>query len=264
MEKIKLENLTLTYVDAKSSYTAFENINLSINEGEFVCVIGPSGCGKSSLLSILEGLNKASSGSAYIDGKKIEGPGTDRGVVFQHYSLFPWLTATANVVFAMKQSKCKGTKKELMEKAQEYLSKVGLAEALDKYPSQLSGGMQQRVAMARVLASNASILLMDEPLGAIDPQNRRELQILISKLAKEENKTVIFVTHDLEEAILLGDRIVFMANKNIQADISVGIPKPRTRESLMGNQKYIDLHNNLMQLFYNNIADKVGKDEVVI
>lgn len=264
MEKIKLENLTLTYTDAAGAYTPFENLNLSVNEGEFVCIIGPSGCGKSSLLSVIEGLNKASSGATYIDGKKIEGPGTDRGVVFQHYSLFPWMSATENVVFAMKQSKCKGTKKELIERAKHYLDKVGLADAKDKFPSQLSGGMQQRVAIARVMASNATLFLMDEPFGAIDPQNRRELQILISKLAKEENKTVLFVTHDLEEAILLADRIVFLGNKDIQADINVELERPRTRESLMGNDRYIELHNRLMQLFYSNIADRIGKDEVVI
>lgn len=263
MEKIKLENLTLTYKDANGSYTPFENINLSINESEFVCIIGPSGCGKSSLLSVIEGLNKESGGAAYIDGKKIEGPGIDRGVVFQHYSLFPWMNATKNIVFAMKQSKCKGTRKELLKIAEKYLEKVGLGDAKDKFPAQLSGGMQQRVAIARVMASNASIFLMDEPFGAIDPKNRKELQELISKLSKEEKKTVVFVTHDIEEAILLADRIIFMSDKTIKADIKVDFHYPRKKEALIGDKKYLPLHNELMKLFYENIAQKIG-DEVTI
>lgn len=264
MEKLKLENLTLTYVDGNGSYTPFEKVNLSVAEGEFVCIIGPSGCGKSSLLSVIEGLNKAASGSVYIDGNKITGPGNDRGVVFQHYSLFPWMDAVSNVVFAMKQSGVKGKKKELKKRALYYLEKVGLADAAEKYPSQLSGGMQQRVAIARVMAGNADLFLMDEPFGAIDPANRRELQQLIVKLAKEEHKTVLFVTHDIEEAIILADRIVFMADKDIQSDISVDIARPRTRENLIGNKDYLKINQNVMNLFYKNIAGKIGNEEVVI
>lgn len=263
MEKIKLENLTLTYKDSNSCFTPFEKVNLTIEKGEFVCIIGPSGCGKSSLLSVIEGLNKATDGAVYIDGKKIEGPGTDRGVVFQHYSLFPWMDAAKNVVFAMKQSKCKGSKKELTKIAEYYLDKVGLADAVNKYPSQLSGGMQQRVAIARVMASNADIFLMDEPFGAIDPKNRKELQELISKLSKEEQKTVVFVTHDIEEAVLLADRIIFMSDKGVKADIKVDFPYPRTKEALVGNQNFLTLHNKLMRLFYLNMAEHIG-DEVTI
>ncbi len=264
MEKIKLENLTLTYTDSGESYTPFEGVNLSVEEGEFVCIIGPSGCGKSSLLSVIEGLNKASNGTAFIDGKKIEGPGNDRGVVFQHYSLFPWMDATRNIVFAMKQSKYLGNRKELLQRAEFYLNRVGLSDAKNKYPAQLSGGMQQRVAIARVMAANSNIFLMDEPFGAIDPKNRKELQELIARLAKEEKKTVLFVTHDIEEAILLADRIIFMGDKNIQADVKVNIERPRTKESLIGNKEYLELHNQLMKLFYQNVADKIGSEEVVI
>lgn len=264
MEKIKIENLTLTYKDAKGGYTPFENLNLSVNEGEFICIIGPSGCGKSSLLSVLEGLNRAESGSVYIDGRKIEGPGTDRGVVFQHYSLFPWMDAVHNVLFAMKQSGCSGKRKELLQQAEIYLERVGLEEAKHKYPSQLSGGMQQRVAIARVLASNAEIFLMDEPFGAIDPKNRRELQQLISRLAKEEKKTVLFVTHDIEEAIILADRIIFLGGNGIQADIAVDIEKPRTKETLIKDDRYRLLSSELMKLFYSSVAEQIGGEEVVI
>lgn len=264
MDRIEIKNLTLTYRDANDSYVALENINLSVKEGEFVCIIGPSGCGKSSLLSVIEGLNKPSAGAVYIDGKEIKGPGSDRGVVFQHYSLFPWLTAVGNIVFAMKQNKIKGSRKELEAIAKEYLVKVGLEDAFDKYPTQLSGGMQQRVAIARVLAANAEIFLMDEPFGAIDPKNRQELQELVGSLAREVKKTVLFVTHDIEEAILLADRIIYIDDKRIQADISVDMPKPRTKATLIGNERYVELNNRLMSLFYKRVVTQIGGDEVVL
>lgn len=261
---IEIKDLTLTYQDGTGKFVALENVNLTVEDGEFVCIIGPSGCGKSSLLSVIEGLNKPSVGKVYIDGKEIDGPGSDRGVVFQHYSLFPWLTAVGNIVFAMKQNKIKGSKKELEAIARDYLVKVGLEDAFDKFPSQLSGGMQQRVAIARVLAANAQIFLMDEPFGAVDPKNRQELQELIGKLARQEKKTVLFVTHDIEEAILLGDRIIYIDEKNIRADIPVEMEKPRTKASLVGNPQYIGLNNRLMRLFYQRVAEQIGGDEVVL
>lgn len=264
MDKIRLENLTLIYEDEKGGFAPFEKVNLSVKEGEFVCMIGPSGCGKSSLLSVIEGLNKASSGAVYIDEKKIEGPGTERGVVFQHYSLFPWMDATRNITFAMKQSKYKGTRKEMLERAEYYLDKVGLSDAKKKYPSQLSGGMQQRVAIARLMASNADIFLMDEPFGAVDPKNRSVLQEMISRLSKEEKKTVLFVTHDIEEAILLSDRILFLGDKDIQADIEVELERPRTKEKLIGSQEFVQLHKQLMNLFYKSVAEKIGMEKVMI
>ena len=263
MSKIQIENLTLTYKDATKSYTALENLNLSVKEGEFVCIIGPSGCGKSSLLSVLEGLNKATAGKVLIDGKEITGPGKERGIVFQHYSLFPWLTTVGNVVFAMKQNKVKGKKSELEERAKHYLSKVGLADAFEKYPAELSGGMQQRVAIARILAANNSIFLMDEPFGAIDPKNRQELQELVGRLAREEKKTVLFVTHDIDEAILLADRIIFIDRHNIQADIEVGIKKPVTKAELIDNERFRELNSHLMKLFYQGVAEKIA-DEVYL
>ena len=263
MSKIQIENLTLTYKDATKSYTALENLNLSVKEGEFVCIIGPSGCGKSSLLSVVEGLNKATAGKVFIDGKEITGPGKERGIVFQHYSLFPWLTTVGNVVFAMKQNKVKGKKAELEERAKHYLSKVGLADAFEKYPAELSGGMQQRVAIARILAANNSIFLMDEPFGAIDPKNRQELQELVGRLAREEKKTVLFVTHDIDEAILLADRIIFIDRHNIQADIEVGIKKPVTKAELIDNERFRELNSHLMKLFYQGVAEKIA-DEVYL
>ncbi len=264
MPHIEIKDLTLEYTDANGGFTALDGVNMAVEQGEFVCVIGPSGCGKSSLLSVLEGLNKPTRGEVLINGEEVTSPGTDRGVVFQHYSLFPWLSATGNIVFAMKRSGISGKRKELSAIAHEYLDKVGLSDSYDKYPSQLSGGMKQRVAIARVLAANAEIFLMDEPFGAIDPKNRTELQELIAMLAAEEKKTVLFVTHDIDEAILLADRIIYIDDKRVKADITVEIQKPRTRASLVGDPKYNELHGKLMKLFYQNVADNIGGEEVVL
>lgn len=264
MEKIKIENLTMTYHDNGTDYTALRGVNLSVEKGEFICIIGSSGCGKSTLLSAVEGLNKPAAGAVYIDGKKVEGPGVDRAVVFQHYSLFPWLTAKGNIVFGMKQAKLGLTKKQMEQEAEEYLEKVELSDAANRYPAQLSGGMQQRVAIARTLAMHSEILLMDEPFGAIDPKTRRELQALVSRLAAVEKRTVLFVTHDIDEAILLADRIVFIGNHTIQDVEQVEIPKPRTREQLYQNEIYRRLSGKLMQLFYRGVSDKIGGEQVVI
>ena len=163
----------------------------------------------------------------------------------------------------MKQNKIKGNKKQLEERAKHYLTKVGLEDSFDKYPAELSGGMQQRVAIARILAANASLFLMDEPFGAIDPKNRQELQELVSALVREEKKTVLFVTHDIEEAILLADRIIFINNHNIQADINVGIQKPITKAQLIDNERFRQLNTELMSLFYKGVAENIA-DEVYL
>ena len=256
---IKTENIDVSFGDLH----VLKGVSLTVKAKEVVCIIGPSGCGKSSLLSVVEGLNKATAGRVLIDGKEITGPGNERGIVFQHYSLFPWLTTVGNVVFAMKQNKLSGKKSELEERAKLYLSKVGLADAFDKYPAELSGGMQQRVAIARILAANNSIFLMDEPFGAIDPKNRQELQELVGRLAREEKKTVLFVTHDIDEAILLADRIIFIDRHNIQADIEVGIKKPVTKADLIDNERFRELNSHLMKLFYQGVAEKIA-DEVYL
>ena len=203
--KIHIKDVSFEYIDKKSKYEALSNVSLDIKEGEFVCLLGSSGCGKSTLLSLLSGMNKATSGVINVDNHEIEGPGIDRAVVFQHYSLFPWLTAKGNVLFGIKQNGKNYSKKERSELADSYLDSVGLSYAKDKYPSQLSGGMQQRVAVARALALESEILLFDEPFGAIDPKLRLELQELVSRLSVEKKKTVVFVTHDIDEAILLAD-----------------------------------------------------------
>lgn len=263
MSKIEIKNLSFSYGEEGERTNALEGIDLTVENGEFVCLLGPSGCGKSTLLSILNGLNQATEGEVRIDQAAVTGPGRDRAVVFQHYSLFPWLTAEKNVMFGIRQSGQRYTRKESRRLAGDFLKKVGLADAGNKYPAQLSGGMQQRVAIARALAMEADILLMDEPFGAVDPKLRLELQELVSKLSKEHRKTVVFVTHDIDEAILLADRIVVMEPKHIRAIETVTLPHPRSRDTLMQSEEYLQLRKRLMSLFYERVADNIG-DEVVL
>lgn len=258
---IKIENLSLTYETEKASFKALHNINLDINKGEFVCLIGPSGCGKSTLLGVLEGLLEPTEGKVYIHDKEIHGPGPERAVVFQNYSLFPWMTARKNVAFAMIESKrglSKIKKNDAYKIADEFLDRVGLSKYKSKQPGELSGGMQQRVAIARALACNPEILLMDEPFGAIDAKTRDVLQQLLLKLWAEdaEKKTIVFVTHDLEEAIFLADKIVFLEPKGIKKIIDVNIERPRSKEKMLGNERYRTLRSQLVKMF-NNEDDNV-------
>jgi len=241
---------------------------MSINEGEFVSIIGPSGCGKSTLLSLLTGLNFPTDGYILLDGKQIQGTGTERGVVFQHYSLFPWMTARKNLIFGLKQVYKKKSKKEIEEIADRYLELVGLGDFKNKYPSQLSGGMQQRVAIVRAFAMNPGILLMDEPFGALDAKNRVVLQELLLNLWDNgnERKTVILVTHDIDEAILLSDKIIVMTAGpgTIKKQIDVNFKRPRDRTSLIRSEEYMSLRNKLVSLFYDDLIEKIGGDEVVL
>lgn len=263
MSKIEINQVSFHYPGGQNPASALENINLSIEEGEFVCLLGPSGCGKSTLLSLLNGLNHADSGQIVMDGAPVNGPGRNRAVVFQHYSLFPWLTARKNIIFGIQQSGHHRTKAESQALADRYLEQVGLGNAGDRYPAELSGGMQQRVAIARALAMEADILLMDEPFGAIDPKLRKELQELVSRLSKEHDKTVVFVTHDIDEAILLADRIVIMEPKRIRAVEPVAMPRPRRKAELVQNPEYLRLSKRLMSLFYERVADEIH-DEVTL
>ncbi len=263
MSKIEVRDISFRYPGSTGKGDALEHVSFAVEEGEFVCLLGPSGCGKSTLLSLLEGLNRADQGEILLDGAPVEGPGRDRAVVFQHYSLFPWLTAAQNVIFGLRQSGRKHTKEENKTLSRQYLAQVGLEHAADEYPSQLSGGMQQRVAIARALALEADVLLMDEPFGALDPKLRQDLQTLVSRLCREQKKTVVFVTHDIDEAILLADRIVIMEPKHIRAVERVRIPVPRSRELLAQNPEYPELRRRIMSMFYERVANEI-QDEVVL
>lgn len=268
MDKIRIENLTVEYAEKRHSFKALEDVSFSVAAGEFVCIIGSSGCGKSTLLSILEGINLPTSGRVLIDGEPVTGTGTDRGVVFQNYFLFPWMTARKNVAFGIKQAKRDTKKAERLSQADEFLDKVGLADFKDKYPSQLSGGMQQRVAIARALAMDTDILLMDEPFGAIDAKNRTILQELLLELWEngDTKKTVVFVTHDIDEAIFLADKIVMMTPTpgRVLKEIPVTFSRPRNRTELVQTREYNAFRNKLISLFYADIVDRIGGNEVAI
>lgn len=252
MAEINVENVSFEYEYEQKKYLALDNVSLTIAEGEFVCIIGQSGCGKSTLITLLEGLQHPMSGRILIDGREVEGPGKDRCMVFQHYSLFAWLTAKKNVVFGMKQVFPKMSRKELDDRAEEYLHKVGLDGYENKYPGQLSGGQQQRVAIARSLAMEPDILLMDEPFGAVDTKTRVELQDLLLELCggEEKKRTVVFITHDVDEALFLADRVVFMQPKKIRTQVETGFGRNRDRTKLVSSERYSYLRNELVNLFY--------------
>ncbi len=270
MATIEIKNISVDYKENGRTFTALKDVSFTIQDGEFVSVIGPSGCGKSTFLSVLEGIQSVSKGLVLIDGKEISGPGTDRGVVFQHYSLFPWLTARKNIAFGIHQTNKDIPKKELNRIADDYLKKVGLEKFGRKYPSQLSGGMQQRVAIARTLAMNTDILLMDEPFGAIDPKNRVTLQELLLSLWAEgsdgqgkKRKTVVFVTHDIDEAIFLSDKIVMLAPNpgHVLKEVPVPFDRPRNRQELFQTDEYVKLRKELVALFYSDEPDKIEEED---
>ncbi len=258
MGRITIDTVSVEYKEKNKIFNALQDVSFTIQDGEFVSIIGPSGCGKSTFLSVLEGILPITKGHVYIDDEEISGPGTDRGVVFQHYSLFPWLTAKKNIAFGVRQTNKKLPKETINSIADEYLQKVGLGKFGEKYPAQLSGGMQQRVAIARTLAMNTEILLMDEPFGAIDPKTRVDLQELLLHLWGDtdvtKKKTVVFVTHDIDEAIFLSDKIVMMAPNpgHVLKEITVPFSRPRNRQHLLQTAEYTALRNELVSLFYSD------------
>ena len=276
--KIEVSHLTVNYAEKNREFTALRDVSFTVEEGEFVSIIGASGCGKSTLLSVLEGLYKQADGEITIRGKPLEGTGKERGVVFQHYSLFPWMTTRKNIAFGIAQVRKDLSRKERLALADTFLEKVGLGEFGSKYPSQLSGGMQQRAAIARALAMDTDILLMDEPFSAIDAKNRIVLQELLLRLWEGEGlqndagaegkgrKSVVFVTHDIDEAILLSDKIVVLtAHPGTVAEIiPVPFERPRDRQKLVQSPEYGEFRSHLLHLFYNDIAERIGGEEVVL
>jgi NitT/TauT family transport system ATP-binding protein len=206
---------------------ALAPVDLAIPRGEFVCMIGASGCGKSTLLRIIAGFEEPTTGEVAIDGKPVTGPGSDRGMVFQDYALFPWMTVRQNISFGPRQRHL--AREEIDKTTDEFVRMVGLERFADRYPNQLSGGMKQRVAIARVLANNANILLMDEPFGALDALTREQLQNELLQIWKRTGVTTIFVTHSVEEAVLLADRVLVMSAGpgRIDSDFRIDLPRPR-------------------------------------
>ncbi|MDR1160166.1 MAG: ABC transporter ATP-binding protein [Syntrophomonadaceae bacterium] len=211
----------------KGLFTAIDNFNLDVKYGEFLTIVGPSGCGKSTLLDLISGLALPDEGSIYIDGKEITGPALDRGFVMQGYALFPWRTVTQNVQFGLEIQKVE--KKERQRIAQDYIELVGLAGFEDRFPYELSGGMKQRVAIARALAYNPKVLLMDEPFAAVDAQTRELLQEELLRIWEQTHKTVVFITHSIDEAVFLAQRVVVMSSNpgSVKEMIDVDLPIPR-------------------------------------
>ena len=266
MSKLKFENVYLEYRDKNDCYSALEDVNFEINEGEFVSIIGSSGCGKSTTLSILSGLNEPTQGTFYIDGEVSHGTSTNRAVVFQNYSLFPWMTTKKNICFGIRQVEKHKSKKEIEKIAKKYLKAVGLEGIDNKFPHQLSGGMRQRVAIARTLAMEPEILLMDEPFGAVDAKTRIVLQDMLLDLLEGggEKKTIVMVTHDIDEAILLSDRVFFMADKKIAKEFHVDFKRPRNRQNIFSTYEYKDLRQEIMSYFYKDVKENIGNEEVVL
>jgi NitT/TauT family transport system ATP-binding protein len=226
--KLKVEDLSKKFNTPKGEIAALNKINFQIHRREFITVIGPSGCGKTTLIRILAGLDFPTSGSVLLEGKKMEGPGAERGMVFQDYTLFPWLTVKKNVMFGLEIQGLGSLKAEA--EAMEWLEIVGLAKCAEAYPGQLSGGMKQRVAIARSLANRPEILFLDEPFGALDAQTRASMQAYLLKIWQNVDVTIFFVTHDLDEAVYLSDRILVLRANPGEIDELIEVPVPRPRD----------------------------------
>jgi NitT/TauT family transport system ATP-binding protein len=228
---LEIKGLSKSFSVKGKTFEALHDVNLSVGDKEFMCLLGPSGCGKTTLLRIMAGLERPTSGAVLLDGVPIEGPGPQRGMVFQEYSLFPWRTILDNVAFGLELRGV--SREERFEKARRYLKTVGLAGFENSYPHELSGGMKQRVAIVRALVNNPKALFMDEPFGALDAQTRNIMQAELLRIWQEQQKTVVFVTHSVDEAIYLADRVVIMSARpgQISEIIAIDVPRPRVRTS---------------------------------
>jgi len=245
--KLHIHNVSKTYRSDGQGVLAIDEIDLKIKNKEFATILGPSGCGKSTLLRIVAGLIKPTKGIVRLDGNVISRPGQDRGMVFQSYTLFPWLTVTENIRFGLEISGMAKAKQERI--AQEFVEKVGLKGFEKTYPRGLSGGMKQRVAIARALANNPAILLLDEPFGALDAQTRALMQELLTQIWEELHKTILFVTHDVEEAIFLSDRVFIMTARpgKIKAEIDISLERPRNYE-IKATESFLNLKKQALAL----------------
>lgn len=252
--KVKIDNVKKIFNGRNGEMVALNGVSLDIMENEFICVVGPSGCGKSTLLNIIAGLLEPSTGKIYCDGKEVVGTGTERGVVFQQYALFPWMTVLKNVMFGLNLKGIKG--KEAEDIAMKYIKMVQLEDFVNHYPKELSGGMKQRVAIARAYAVNPSILLMDEPFGALDAQTRTQLQTELLETWEKERKTCFFITHDVEEAIILAQKVIIMSARpgRIKEIVDIDIPYPRTQETKM-TKEFLDLKNHIWGQVYQEYLE---------
>jgi nitrate/nitrite transport system ATP-binding protein len=246
---LSLAGVTKGYHRKKTFNPIVAPTDLDIEEGQFVTIIGPSGCGKSTLLGMIAGLVEPDQGSLHLDGNPITGPGHDRGMVFQQHVLLPWMTARENVLFGLECARAHLPAAQRRELADRYLDLVHLGHAKDRRPSELSGGMQQRVGIARAFALQPKVLLLDEPFGALDALTRVSLQTELLKLWESERRTVVMVTHDVDEAIILSDRILVMSHgpaATVMRDVAVDFPRPRSQEDLNRDPRYYELRSSLL------------------
>lgn len=258
MSYLEIKDLEISFPTPKGKYTAVRDINLSIQKGEIISIIGHSGCGKSTILNAIAGMLTPSAGSVVLDNQNIKGPGPDRGIVFQNYSLLPWLTVYQNI-FQVVDSVLKGTTTEKHAIVEKNLKMVNLFEHKDKLPGQLSGGMKQRVAIARAFAINPGVLLMDEPFGALDALTKGSMQLEVLKLWNLDNreKTIVMITHDIEEALFLSDRIIVLNNgpaSTIREIVEVHLPRPRNKIEIVKMPEYIELRDRLLHLLTDKFS----------
>lgn len=256
MAKIVIRNLTKTY---SGGVQALNDINLEVEPFESLCILGPSGCGKTTLLRIIDSLIARDTGEVFIDGKSVDQPRPDVAMVFQHFGLFPWKRLDENIAYGLQ---LRGApRQEIATAVQRYIDLMGLKGFEKCYPHQLSGGMQQRAGLARALAINPSLLLMDEPFGALDAQTREMMQEELLLILEKEKTTMIFVTHSIDEAILLGDRIVMMSRRpgRIREILPVEIPRPRKILSVRSHRRYLDLRNSIWEMLKQDL-DQAGNE----
>ena len=250
---LKIEGLSKSFVPGKP---VFADVSFTLDKGEFVCIIGHSGCGKTTILNVLAGLDTASSGHVFMDGREVAGPSLERGVVFQSHALMPWLTVRRNIAFAVESRWVDWNKAQVRAHVEKFVALVGLSQAIDKKPSQLSGGMKQRVGIARAFAIQPKMLLLDEPFGALDALTRGTIQDELLDIVRQTHQTVFMITHDVDEAILLADRILLMSNGNENAGgyaaggiaevVSNSLPRSRTRATLHHLPGYYELRNHIV------------------
>ena len=258
MDYLKVEALCKSYVPSKP---VFERVNFAIGKGEFVCIIGHSGCGKTTILNVLAGLDEPTSGHVFMEGREIKGPSLERGVVFQSHALMPWLTVRQNIAFAVRSRWPSWRSAELDAHVLKYVSLVGLSDAIDKKPSQLSGGMKQRVGIARAFSIQPKMLLLDEPFGALDALTRGSIQDELMRIVRETKQTVFMITHDVDEAIFLADRILLMSNGSdspqgykaggIAEVVRNTLPADRTRSGLHRIAGYYEIRNHIVEFLMN-------------
>jgi len=254
---LEIEGVSKVYQTKSGPYTVLDGVNLSVSEGEFVCLIGHSGCGKSTLLNMVAGFSQPTDGEVRLSGKQVSEPGPERMMVFQNYALLPWLTAYENVylgVDSVYPNKPQGEKRAIV---QHHLEMVGLTEAADKKPSQISGGMKQRVAIARALSIRPEVLILDEPFGALDAITKEELQEELLQIWREHKVTVMMITHDIDEALFLADRLVMMTNgpsAKIGEVMDIPFKRPRNRTRIMEDPTYYELRNYALDFLFNRYA----------